>query len=79
MTDGTDGIGGIPFNLALMQKVEFLTCACCGTSTQGRQWYNCDDGFGLCPQCAKRLEEHESPEEILSCYGEKGVHYCIES
>ena len=54
-----------------------LSCCCCGESTTGRQWWNRDTGFGLCPKCAKWLSDRETPEEMKSCYGVEGIHYNI--
>jgi hypothetical protein len=55
-----------------------LTCCCCGVSTIGRQWYNRDTGFGLCPNCAEKIAKKESPETMRSYYGDKGFHYDID-
>jgi len=54
-----------------------LSCCCCGESTTGRQWWNRDKGFGLCPSCAKRIGETETPEEMKSLYGVEGIHYNV--
>lgn len=55
-----------------------LTCACCGNGTRGRQWWNRDTGYGLCPRCAAWIETRETPEAMQECYGRKGYHYAIE-
>lgn len=59
------------------QKIRTLTCCCCGEYTKGRQWWNRDQGFGLCDRCADWIGGRESAEEMLSCYGVEGVHYKI--
>jgi hypothetical protein len=61
-----------------MKNIKHLNCCCCGERTLGRQWWNRDTGFGLCPKCADRISKSEDQETMKSCYGEKGVHYYIE-
>lgn len=63
-----------------------LTCCCCGASTRGRQWHNRDTGFGLCVECAKRIEAKmlakphlfDESETMERLYGVRGVHYDLE-
>lgn len=57
-----------------------LTCAVCGNGTRGRQWYNRDTGYGLCPRCAEwlRSRKNETPASIRECYGIQGVHYEVQ-
>jgi hypothetical protein len=64
-------------NASDTSKVRNLTCCCCGARTRGRQWYNRDTGYGLCPKCADWVAGRESAEEMRSCYGVRGTHYCI--
>jgi hypothetical protein len=54
-----------------------LTCCCCGAECHGRQWYNRDTGYGLCPKCAKWIssDKRETPESMRENYGDPGVHY----
>ena len=60
------------------KPVSRKTCACCGEMTRGRQWFNRDRGFGLCPKCADWMLEHnESLEDMESSYGVRGVHYDV--
>lgn len=55
-----------------------LTCCCCGESTMGRQWWNRDTGFGLCPKCARWMRERGTPEEeIRQMAGIEGHHFNI--
>lgn len=61
-----------------MKTIQTLACCCCSELTQGRQWWNRDIGYGLCAKCADFIAVKEDKETIKSCYGEKGVHYCIE-
>ena len=57
--------------------VRYLTCACCGSETRGRQWWNRDTGYGLCLNCIKLVSSKISAEEMKSCYGYDGVNYNI--
>ena len=63
-----------------MNRVRKLQCCCCGSETYGRQWWNRDAGFGLCPKCADFLADNgrESPEEMEANYGVKGINYFSE-
>ncbi len=60
-----------------MKPIKTLICSCCGNPTKGRQWYNRDNGFGICQLCAELISDDETEEEMKECYGEKGVHYCV--
>ena len=59
--------------------IHTLICCCCGESTQGRQWWNRDTGFGMCGGCIARIRERgKMPEdEIRNLYGVEGVHYSV--
>jgi len=64
---------------AQIKPIRRLTCCCCGESTRGRQWWNRDNGFGVCNNCVTRqLERGETAENIESYYGIKGTHYTIQ-
>ena len=52
--------------------IRWLVCCCCGSHTLGRQWWNRDQGFGLCPSCWRTHYQHEPN----SC-GVKGYHFAI--
>jgi hypothetical protein len=62
----------------LREPVRTLTCCCCGETTKGRQWWNRDTGFGICAACITRLAGRETPEDTVSLYGIRGVHYAVE-
>lgn len=70
-------IGSYPFFVAIPeQKPEIgLTCSCCGGPARGRQWWNRDAGYGLCPKCAEWIATREPASEIRSSYGVAGYHY----
>jgi hypothetical protein len=55
-----------------------LTCCCCTSDCKGRQWYNRDQDFGLCPTCAKWIATRETPEQMLSNYGQPNINYFTE-
>jgi hypothetical protein len=53
-----------------------LICACCYGYTRGRQWYNRDTGYGLCPNCVDWLKGKNYPAASLkSDYGIENYHY----
>jgi hypothetical protein len=56
--------------------IRWLRCCCCGRETQGRQWHNQDQGFGLGKCCvdfsSARIEDMERT------YGTPGVHHSLE-
>jgi len=60
-----------------MDKCKYLTCCCCGELTRGRQWWNHDNGFGICGKCIKRIEVEEPWENLERCYGVEGIHYNV--
>lgn len=59
----------------ITSPIRSLTCCCCSASTRGRQWYNRDTGFGLCPKCAAWIATRETPEAMQENYGAPNVHY----
>lgn len=55
------------------------TCTCCGNYA-GRwiQWWNQDDGMGICMRCIEWMLEEGEEDEIYiirELYGNEGVHY----
>lgn len=58
------------------EKTEALVCCCCGSMTRGRQWWNRDNGYGLCKQCITFVGDADVPvgAEARS-YGVRGYHY----
>ena len=55
---------------------KLLICICCGKRAFGKQWWNQEDGYGLCAQCGKQLREKGEPR-LEESYGIRGVHYDI--
>lgn len=60
-----------------MDKIKSLVCCCCGEQAIGRQWFNRDIGYGLCPNCISFCRDKSTKEEMKSCYGIEGIHYNI--
>lgn len=50
-----------------------LKCACCNRRCLGKQWWNRDQGFGVCPACAY----NEDQENVQMMYGKAGEHYAV--
>lgn len=57
----------------------FLKCCCCGAATQGAQWWNRDNGFGLCPSCVVYIKARKDyrPEDFRDLYGVEGINYNV--
>lgn len=71
---------------ATERPIRRLICACCGSETKGRQWWNRDTGFGVCVPCADRNtacygegEPGEScaGDSTFALYGVRGIHFDI--
>jgi hypothetical protein len=54
-----------------------LECCCCGGNAgKFKQWWNRDDGYGICPDCIKDFRaKGMSEKEIRDCYGVEGVNF----
>jgi hypothetical protein len=57
-----------------LYKKQPLTCAICGGAATGVQWYNRDQGYGVCVSCAK-IYRHKDIMDFYNCYGKEGMHY----
>lgn len=60
-----------------MKSIKTLLCGCCGAYMQGRQWFNQDQGYGLCENCAIWIRDKESMLEIFNSYGIEGYHFLV--
>lgn len=58
------------------KPVRTLHCCVCGTDTKGRQWYNRDRGYGLCPSCGDKLA---ASEDLRRMAGIRGVHWDVQA
>lgn len=57
----------------------FLTCACCGGEAPSlKQWYNQDDGFGVCKNCFQFHVEKYGIEYAKNIFGFNGVNHSID-
>lgn len=54
-----------------------LICACCGGISKGKQFWNQDTGYSICPRCFLHVERKEGTEYAIRCYGKPGVHHSI--
>jgi len=61
----------------LQKPIRRLECCCCGSTTRGRQWWNRDEGYGLCPKCAGWISGREAPEDMQRAYGAPGINHSI--
>ena len=56
----------------------YLRCSCCGERCAGRQWWNQDNGFGLCERCVEySLFQCRSPPDLRRSYGVPGRHWAV--
>lgn len=62
---------------AQLAPVADLICGCCGARTRGRQHWNIDAGYGLCPKCAAWFKESPKRLEELACYGTEGINFGV--
>lgn len=52
-----------------------LTCACCGQSAGlWHQFFNQDDGFGICQACVDWIVERGDGDLIAEAYGVASIH-----
>jgi hypothetical protein len=52
-----------------------LTCCVCGQRAMGRQWWNRDNGFGICVRCAEDWERTYG--DVERACGKRGVHWGV--
>ena len=63
-------------NMKKLGRLRTLICGCCGSYTRGRQWWNSDNGYGLCPECADwKRERGGSKEGLEEGSGIEGIHW----
>jgi hypothetical protein len=63
----------------MASRVENLRCCVCGGSARGRQWFNRDEGYGICRKCVDYVAQKQTEDEIYQNYGVEGIHYNIVS
>lgn len=71
----------------MSKAIRNLTCACCGESAPGRQWWNRDTGYGVCLRCANAntakygegdeedTRENPCASTTHALYGVRGYHF----
>lgn len=67
-------IAGLSPLVGVDGKPRRLRCSCCGAETRGRQWWNQDDGYGLCPACIPMVARGDM-EALAFTHGLQGVHF----
>ena len=63
-----------------MQSVKgvYLRCCHCNSGLRGRQWWNRDEGFGLCDDCISFVGLSDFPiGATTQSYGVRGLHWDI--
>ncbi len=64
----------------LTKPIRALECCVCGSGTRGRQWWNRDTGYGVCPSCVAYVRSKgETEAEIKDLYGVEGIHWGVEA
>ena len=61
-------------------NIKTLYCACCGGMTKGRQYWNQDTGYGICPKCVEWIKNKSADgvEYVNQAYGKEGYNYNVE-
>jgi hypothetical protein len=52
-----------------------LQCSVCGGKAPGAQWWNQDQGFGICAGCFESERERNGFAEAERTYGRPGLHH----
>lgn len=61
-----------------MERIKNLRCACCGDSAPAReQWWNRDEGYGVCKRCFEEEVKKQGEEWAIQTYGRPGVHHSL--
>lgn len=55
-----------------------MQCCVCGWEAKWKQRYERDNGFGICPACAKEESQKLTAEEMRSNYGVENVNYFLQ-
>jgi hypothetical protein len=60
------------------KKIICLDCACCGGYAPAhRQWYNQDDGYGVCKDCFDLHVQKYGEDTAKNYFGLSGVHHSL--
>lgn len=62
-----------------LRRPRTLTCCCCDSDTKGRQWWNRDEGYGLCNDCivANGVKD-VLMGSVAQSFGVRGIHWDIQ-
>lgn len=60
--------------MVTISQPEELFCSCCGACTTGRQYWNRDEGYGLCKTCMKSVLPKLGFKDFTRNYGTIGFH-----
>lgn len=58
-------------------RIKKLRCCICGQDAKGRQWWNRDNGYGICGRCAVEEAATLSNREMIQSYGKVNIHYYL--
>lgn len=73
-----DGVTPPTVDVSKYGRAVRLDCCVCGLGCLGRQWWNRDDGYGVCEGCiADARQRGESEAEIERLYGKPGIHHSL--
>ena len=61
------------------KRIKILDCCCCGGAAPAyEQWWNRDNGYGVCKRCFDEDFKKYGEQYARDCYGVAGVHHSIE-
>lgn len=60
-----------------MKNLQTLSCNCCGGAGRGRQWWNRDDGYGICGSCGLEQMQRYGLEQVELDNGKIGVNWFL--
>jgi hypothetical protein len=68
----------VDLRLTKTVKTFNLDCACCDQPAPShKQWFNQDDGYGLCLSCAIYIEKKEGRNEVRQSFGVPGINHSL--
>lgn len=54
-----------------------LICNCCGQYIKGKQWWNRDEGYGICKSCGEEQADRYGLAQVELDNGKKGIHWGV--
>lgn len=59
-----------------MSTKKYKVCSICGAfAGYSKQWWNRDDGYGVCPDCANKQIKKMDADEFKENFGLPGIHF----